>query len=381
MLNKSAIAIFICLSLCVAAKVAFFPEYAAEAVVKVGSKQSPTSARLRTEDVQGEVALIRKHSFLMLQEPVLRIVAEELKLDEDQTRNSFSALLRPFHRDSDKDLSAKDRKESRMRDVIAALQKKIIKLESPPFTDFIVIKVRYGIREKTADIANRLVPAYTRWNVMLSHLEIGSLLEYLNQEIQSAREALEASERELVRYEENYGITQWEEQMTSNIEQRSRFKKQLVDLEINLNRQRELYSDNSPQVLAGIERVEIVKGAIQTLNSGSLYPVLDSSGGQADAGTNSDSLSMPERTRRLAQLKREIALGEQVYTYLIRQREKARQVLAKDTTENIVPISRALPPLKPRGRAKTLVLGLAASAAAALIYLQILRLIAPNDKP
>jgi uncharacterized protein involved in exopolysaccharide biosynthesis len=66
---------------------------------------------------------------------------------------------------------------------------------------------------------------------------------------------------------------------------------------------------------------------------------------------------LPEKEMMLLRLEREVKINEMAYTFLVQEQEKANLVKAKQTTENIKVVSAARVPLKPKGRITGLMIG------------------------
>lgn len=66
---------------------------------------------------------------------------------------------------------------------------------------------------------------------------------------------------------------------------------------------------------------------------------------------------IPAKDIMFGRLLREVKINETLYTFLLQEQEKARLIKAKQTTENVMVISPALVPLKPKGRLTNLLLG------------------------
>jgi len=445
-----ACAVFIFLVVVLNFKVFGFPIFEAESVLMVQAKKSPTSIEMKMEDLKASLMMIRNHMALMKAEPVLRGIVEDLKLyddmsDGEQKMEQFIEARRKTKKQQD-DFDIE--REKKVRGTIEALQKKHIIIESPAFTNLIVIKVRYKDLAKTAQIANELAERYINWHINFSHQEAEEILKYLEIEIGQAEKRLRDDEEILRNYKEENKIVMLSEEtkkilkhlesveldfVDTKIKQEELLKKtalmqeeifmdqdevtevvaahnpmirtlevELLNQEVELIRVQELYTDNSEQVKNKRKQVKLIeerlqksfkqlipsKMALATLHPAFQEMITDLIEKETTVGAlekkkkaiekmrlkfEGDLESIPSKNMQMLRLTRNVEISERLYEFLLYEKENARLLLAKQTTENIKIISKALPPLKPKGQVKRLLFGLLVSLFIALALFFVLK--------
>lgn len=345
-----AIAIFCVLFLAVLIKVFYFPVYEAESVIVVDIKKSPTSVERERTAITESLGFIRAHMELLKSEPVLRNVVDELRLYED------AWIWKEAIKKGERNLDAI--KEKASRQMVELLRKRYIVLNSPVFTDLIEIKVKNRVALKAADIANTLMRHYISWSISFTHHEVDRVIEYLDKEVQLTKERLTKSEEALEKFREKNEVISLPDEIKAYLqaipeEIKSHFKVvqaieiKLLELEVELSRLRELYTDNSPQVIYMEKRIAELNEDLQKRQTGTksmeeyIAPLRD----------------VPQKEFELVRLTRDTKINETLYTFLVQEQEKARLLRVKETTQDIKIISPALVPIKPKGRMITFVIG------------------------
>ena len=348
------IIIFFVLFIFVIIKVFFFPIYESTATVMIDKKKGPTSLEAERMDLRENIGYIRIHSELLRSEPVLRDVVMELELYRDMPLwKKETASNKPI---------VDTTKEKAIRLAIDALRKKYITIDSPPFTNLIEIKVKYKKPDSAAEIANTLVEKYLQWNINFIHHEVNNIIGYLEREVSVARERLRDSEITLQNFREENKIISLPDEIRAYFEiipEEIKFHYQvikdkeikLLDLEVELSRLEELYTEESPQIKYMGKRItELKKDLDEEI---------------AKTKFTEDYISklkdVPTKEIKLAWLVREVKINEAFYTFLLGEQEKARLIKAKQTNEDVIVVSPALVPLKPKGRLVSLLLGLVIS--------------------
>jgi uncharacterized protein involved in exopolysaccharide biosynthesis len=314
-------------------------------------KKGPTSLEAQPMDLRENIGYIRIHSELLKNNSPLREVVEELKLYEDIQEM-------PFLRKGAISNISNEAKERLIRMTIEALRKKYITIDSPPFTNLIEIKVKYKRPKLAAEIANTLVAKYLQWNVNFIHREVNNIIEYLDKEVSVARERLRNSEIVLQQFREENNVISLPDEIKAYFEvvpEELKFHYQvikekeikLLELEVELSRLEELYTEESPQVIYMKKRISELKGDLDEEIRKTKF--------------TEDYISklkdIPAKDIMFGRLLREVKINETLYTFLLQEQEKARLIKAKQTTENVMVISPALVPLKPKGRLTNLLLG------------------------
>jgi len=349
--KKEIIVIFFSLFMFVLVKVFFFPIYESSTTIMIDIKKGPTSLEAQPMDLRENIGYIRIHSELLKNNSPLREVVEELKLYEDIQEM-------PFLRKGAISNISNEAKERLIRMTIEALRKKYITIDSPPFTNLIEIKVKYKRPKLAAEIANTLVAKYLQWNVNFIHREVNNIIEYLDKEVSVARERLRNSEIVLQQFREENNVISLPDEIKAYFEvvpEELKFHYQvikekeikLLELEVELSRLEELYTEESPQVIYMKKRISELKGDLDEEIRKTKF--------------TEDYISklkdIPAKDIMFGRLLREVKINETLYTFLLQEQEKARLIKAKQTTENVMVISPALVPLKPKGRLTNLLLG------------------------
>ena len=349
--KKEIIVIFFSLFMFVLVKVFFFPIYESSTTIMIDIKKGPTSLEAQPMDLRENIGYIRIHSELLKNNSPLREVVEELKLYEDIQEM-------PFLRKGAISNISNEAKERLIRMTIEALRKKYITIDSPPFTNLIEIKVKYKRPKLAAEIANTLVAKYLQWNVNFIHREVNNIIEYLDKEVSVARERLRNSEIVLQQFREENNVISLPDEIKAYFEvvpEELKFHYQvikekeikLLELEVELSRLEELYTEESPQVIYMKKRIYELKGDLDEEIRKTKF--------------TEDYISklkdIPAKDIMFGRLLREVKINETLYTFLLQEQEKARLIKAKQTTENVMVISPALVPLKPKGRLTNLLLG------------------------
>jgi len=343
--KKQIFFVFVILFSLFAAKVFFLPVFEAETTIMIDLKQRPTSIESDRVDASQMVSLVRTHSDLLQSQAILREVVEKLKLYEDLAKDKSGILT-----DSEK--------ERLSRAVVELLQKKYLKVLSPAFTNLIQIKVRYKDPQKAADIANTLVDSYTTWSIGFLRRETKGLIGYLEKEIASAKKNLSESENELESFRKQHKVISIPEEIKAKIqlipeEIKTHLKfiesldVKMLELEVELSRFRELYTEESPQVIFMKKRIAQVKKLRDEEYSKAKY----------DESYFSSLDNIPEKEMNLERLTRQVKINEDLYIMLLKEYESLKLLDAKETTENIKVVSRAIVPLKPSGRITGLLSG------------------------
>jgi len=349
--TKKSLAIFLCLFICVLIKVFYFPVYEAETVIMVDVKKSPTSIETEKVDLRENIGFIRIHMELLKSEPVLRSVAEDLKLYEDSPswRNIQSKGT---------NVDPAVSREKATRQIVDSLRKKNISISSPLFTNLIEIKVKYKDRQKSALIANKLVTNYIKWNLDFLHQEVHNVITYVDKEVEIAKERLSKSEEALEKFKEENKIISLPEEIKARFqivpeEIKNHFKItqemeiKLLELEMELSRLRELYAEESPQVIYMKKRISQLKDEFDK-------EVLISREAEDFVAQLKD---IPKKEVILERLTRDVKINETLYTFLVQEQEKARLLEVKETTENIKIVSAATIPLRAKGTLINLLVG------------------------
>lgn len=356
--------VFIILFLASLLKVILFPVYEASALIMVDIKKAPTSIQMDRMDANEMLSLVRVHIRLMQSTPVLKTVVEDLKLYNEFSDNR--GLNNP---------SSELDKEKKTRRFIELLQKKYLFISSPPFTNLIEIKGEYKNQQLVAEIVNTTVKNYLHWNLGFQHSQVDKLIEYLENEIKNSKEQLQMDEDNLRKFKEENNIIALPEKIKSyfqilpeefksHYQMLRDFEIKLLGLEVELSRLKELYTEESPQVVYLKKTIERVKEEIDKQSK--------------EFNFNEDFLSklkeVPKEEMMLARLMRDVKLQESLYTFLVEELEKARLLAAKQVTEDIKVVYLAEVPLKPTGRIKGAAIGFVIS----LIFSLILAIILEN---
>jgi len=349
--RRLVIITFFILFLASTIKAVFFPLYEADTtIIMVDVKEAPTSIETANLDMTQMLGLVRLHFNLLQSEPVLRSVVEKLRLYEDAPY---------WERIKNKSVNFSDAdKEKCTRQIIEFLRKKYISLSSPPFTNLIEIKVKYKSAKKAAEIANVLVENYIDWSINFLHREVNDVLEYLDRQVNFSKIRLLKSEDDLKEFRKENRVISLPEEIKAYLqivpeEIKERYQViqatqiKLLELEVELSRLRELYTDDSPQVIHMRMRIEQLKEELER----------ESKKPKSTEDYSSRLQDMPEKEIRLASLLREVNINETLYKFLLQEQEKSRLLKVKQTTENIRVVSPALVPLKPKGMVTNILLG------------------------
>lgn len=368
-----------------AAMVLLNPKYEAETVIMVDLKQGPTSADASRIDATQLVGLVRTNIDLLQSTPVLKSVVTDLRLEKE---------LLPKAQAMDKE-----------RAVMAAvdmLRKQCLSIGSPPFTNIIAIRIKYKTAQLAQDIANKLVENYIKWSVDFLHKEARSVSKYLDKEVSIAKERLERAEEALKAFRAQNSVVDLPEEIRTYFQmvpedfrsyyqlghdaqmrllemeeslEREKLKGQylviqdaeakILELEVELGRLSELYTDSSSPVKRVKESIAQLNQKIERLRNSADEEILASKKAiaqrQDSLFTQRSSYSLnekyleklkdvPEKERALAALMREVKINEELYRFLLQEQERARLLEMKETTENIKIVSLASLPLKPKGR-------------------------------
>ncbi len=334
----------------VAVKLIYFPKYETEAVIMVDMKKSPTSVESDKMESREAVGYIRSHCEFLKSYPILSSVADELKLYED---------LPEWREAQAKGIPLDDALKTRfIQETVYRLRKTRLSIESPVFTNLIEVKVNYKDPQKAADIANRIVAKYIIWNLQQIHQEVSRISDYLAKEVLEAKARLSEAEVRLQKFREENGIVSLPDQVKTyylalpeklkadyQVMQAKRIK--LVELEMELSRGQELYTDQSSQVVALTERISNLKKELQE----------DEAKSHFQFGDEGELKKIPWKESVLAQLVLDVKVCEGKYTFLLQEQEKARLLQVKQTTENIKILAEAQVPWKPAGTKRYLLLG------------------------
>ena len=330
--RKRMVFLFLILMTIVVVKVFYFPVYETEATIMIDMKNRATSVDAEKMDLRDNLGFIRVHEELLKSDPILRKVVEELKLYED------GGFL-PFQK-SKKFVGSDLQKEKLIRQTIESLQESVITTSSPPFTNLIMIKARYQNAERAAEIVNCLLKVYVKWNVHFHHDEVENVIVYLDQVMDWAQQKLLKSEDDLKKFKDESHMVEPSEDVKLMYQFMKTTAEKALDLEVDLMRQRELYTDESPQVKYLKENIDKLRNKLQGISIDERFK------------------DIPEKEMMLSRLQRAVVINETAYRFLIGEQEKARLIKAKQTTENIKIVSPASIPLKPKGRLTGLAIGL-----------------------
>ena len=393
--------IFVLLMSIVLIKVFCFPSYEAETMLMIDSKERVTSVDSEKINLQDNLGTIRVHQELLISDPVLRKVVEDLKLYED---NDFFPFLRPKEF-----VGTAITKERLIRRKIEILRKKVITTTSPPFTSLITVRAKYDDAQKAADIVNYLVKTYIEWNIDFNHSEVDNVIVYLDKEVEYANQRLLESEEALKRFKSDNKIVDLSEEVKTYLEmipeefkaqyqnertnqmqvlsmqstidierekslyqQKQTILDKLLDLEVELMHLSELYTDESPQVKFMKNNIQELQDRLQAISRQIFLQDKKSknyiteisekiNGYKSDYKLDEKYLDhfkgFPQKEMMLDRLQRAVKINESQYSFLVDEQQKARLIKAKETTENIKIVSQALVPLKPKGRVTGLLIG------------------------
>jgi uncharacterized protein involved in exopolysaccharide biosynthesis len=316
----------------VVVKVFYFSDYETEAIIMIDIKNRATSVDAEKMNLRDNLGFIRVHEELLRSEPILRKVVEKLKLYED---GGFLPLQKPK-----KFVGSDLQKEKIIRHAIESLQKSVVTTSSPSFTNLIMVKARYKNAQRTAEIVNCLIKTYMEWNVNFHHDEVENIIVYLDKEADLAEQKLLKSEEDLRKFKDESHMVEPSEDVKLMYQFMKMTAEKELDLEVDLMRQKELYTDESPQVKYLKENIDALKRKLQGIS------------------VNERFKEIPEKEMLLIRLQRSVVINETAYRFLVGEQEKAQLIKAKQTTENIKIVSPAATPLKPKGRLTGLAIGL-----------------------
>ena len=393
--------VFVLLMLVVCIKVFYFPKYETEAMILIDTKQRATSVDSEKISLQDNLGPVRVNQELLLSDPILRKVVEDLKLYDD---NSYLSFLKP------ETAPALDNKKERLiRKKIEILRKSVITTSSPPFTSLIVVKARYKDAQMAADIVNHLIEDYIQWHISFNHSEVGNVMLYLDKEVERANQRLFKSEEELKKFKLVNNIVNLQEEVRTylqmipeefkaqylydrsnqvqvlsmqssiNLEtqkalfgQKQSIVTKLLDLEVELMHLKDLYTDESPEVKYMKNNIQELKDKLKAISRQIELQDVSSKNYIAEVSRKINNYkndykldekyldhfkNLPLKEMMLDRLQRAVRINEAQYSFLVDEQQKASLIQAKETTENIKIVSSALVPLKPKGRVIGLVIG------------------------
>jgi len=401
-------------------KVFVFPIYESTATIMVDYKKNPTSVESEKIDARDYIGYIRMHMELLKSRPVIEKLIEQLELYKD------------FSKSEDWQNSSVFSKKI-FQSTVEKLQKKYITIANIPLTNLVEVTVKYKKPEKAAKIANTLVDIYIDWSIGFLHKEADKVGDFVEKELDLVHSRLMKSEDELKKFEEENSIINLSEEAKIHLNRQAEFESRyscaeiqekelkmrlkaihrraaceygksipsistaenpvvreteikLLELEIELSRLLELYTEESPQVRYTKKRILQVKKRLndeisKILNSEiSIYTInpiyqnlvkelihveTEAIGVKAQKKAISESIKnygiklkdIPKKELKLARLMRDIKINEALYRFLIQENENIQLLKAKQTTENIKIVSPAVIPLKPKGRLLNLLIG------------------------
>ncbi len=323
--------IFIFFMIIVVIKVFCFPRYETAAMLMIDTKNRATSVDSDKVNLQDNLGPVRFNQELLVSDPILRKVVEDLKLYEDDDNFLFFKKKKFVASDLEKEIL--------IRKEMQNLRKSVLTTTSPPFTTLIIVKARYPQAQKAADIVNHLISHFIEWNVEFNHQEVHNVLTYLNKEIEQAQQRLSKSEDDLKKFRDENQLMDSSEDVRLMYEFMKTTSEKELELEIKLMQQKELYTDESPQVKYLKEEVAELKQRLQGISLEDRFK------------------NIPEKEMVLARLQRLVLIDEASFRFLTGEQEKAQLIKAKETTENIKVVFPAPVPLKPKGRINGLLIG------------------------
>lgn len=309
-------------------KVLFFPIYESSAIILIDyPKKETTSMESEYLPLKEYISYVGTQGALMTNRPVIEKVIEDLKL----ARPNLPGRKRQWEK------------------IVRKFQNKYVSVKTTPLSPLVTVTVQYSNPEMAAEIANKIIQVYKNWNADFQHSGIDKLIEYLDKETKLSKERLQGLEENLRKFREANEIIALPEQVKTQLQvaveefkayyqviQETEVK--LLESELELSRLRELYTDNSPQVIYAKERVSLVKDKLDKeiqkykLNENYLKELK----------------YVPEKEIMLGRFMRDVKINEAQYTFLSEELEKAHLLKAKQTTENIKIVSSAVVPSEPK---------------------------------
>lgn len=309
-------------------KISLFPIYETSAVILIDyPKKEPTSTESEFWPLREYISYVGTQASLITSRPVIEKVIEDFGLIK---------------------LNAKERKKQ-LEKIIKKFQNKYVSVKTSPLSPLVTITVQYSDSEMAAGIANKIIQIYKDWNTIFQHSEIDKLIEYLDTETKLSKERLRDSEENLRKFREKNEIIALPEQIRTYLQNIledlkvhyqvvKETKMKLLELEVELSRMRELYTDNSPQVIYTKERIALVKDKLNK----------EIRKYRANKSYLEKLKYIPEKEIILDSLTRDVKINEAQYIFLSGEIEKAQLLRAKQAIENIKLISSAVAPLEPK---------------------------------
>ncbi len=451
--------ILIILLVIVAIKVLCFPVYEANTVIMIDIKNRATSVDAEQIDLSNYLGYVRNYEELLRSGPVIRKVVEELNLYEDFVPKYFSnihldsitdvqkeRLIRstvdyfqksgitltspPFTNLIDVQVRYKDGQKA------ATIANTLIKTYMQWTVGFLhsdvdsVISYLNGEVDKARDqlerseerlrkfkTDNHIIDLPEEVKTYLQMIPLEFQVRYQNDQTNQLKLLEIKNELNLERKNSLYQLMQYTQanqlkalEVTNalNLEtNRSLYQlmqttnDKLLELQVELMRLKELYTDESPQVKYMKMNIQKLQGKLNEISLQirqqdefnkkqveeeaeafvkKLNEISSKAGRQDDISRQEIEnetkrfkeyakdyqidekyldrfKGLPAKEMMLTRLEREVKINEMAYTFLVQEDQKANLLKAKQTTENIKLVSQAEAPLKPKGRLTGLLTG------------------------
>ncbi len=243
-------------------------------------------------------------------------------------------LMKKFHTDN------LDKARLRFNDVVDFRSKA---------TGMVVVDVTLDDPQLAADVANALVDRLDMVNREIIMTKGKEMRIFLENRLKEAEQELKQSQRNLEAFQQKHKVVDISQELDAAIEAYSQLKAQELSKEIQLQTLLKVLSPDHPQVRQIQIELNSLKLKLKQYESKGI--------GGFGAGINVPFDSLPGIIMKYANLKMDLEIKTQVYSYLVEQYEKARVMEAKDTPTLQVVDRAVAPQLKSWPKRKVFVIG------------------------
>ena len=196
-----------------------------------------------------------------------------------------------------------------------------------------------------AGIANFFIQELDRLVTAYNTSEAGRTRGFMTLQLARAKAALKETENEMRAFQEKNRAIVLQDQTRGAIEAVARLKGEIMAAEVQLQVMRTWMTDNSPDVVGQMKRVDGMKRFLADLQFGDEVKTRNVTGTRREGDFHVPFAKVPEVGLELVRLTRELKIQEAVVTLLTQQFEQARLTEARDLpTVRILDV--AIPPEK-----------------------------------